>query len=210
MRIETCSFCSRPVYPSKGIQFVRNDAAVFRFCASKCHKNFKMKRNARKLGWTKAFRAAHGKEMVVDATLAFAARRNVPVRYDRERMARTIAAMQRVEEIRRRRERAFYRERMRGNKRRALEADRKLVAENQHLLPPEERDVPPLGLQIRREREMEGVQEQEEVEELSMEEDLEEEMDMPMAIKTRKAKVKRAKKLKLVRGGGIEGMDVDD
>ncbi|KAI0591454.1 RPL24A Ribosomal protein L24E [Pyrenophora tritici-repentis] len=139
MRIETCYFCSSPVYPSKGITFVRNDAKAFRFCKSKCHKNFKMKRNPRKLAWTKSFRRAHGKEMTVDSTLTFAQRRNVPVRYNRDLVQTTLKAMTRVTEIRARRERAFYKARMRGNKQRQREEDRKLVEENQHLLPPSER-----------------------------------------------------------------------
>ncbi|CZR54381.1 probable 60S ribosomal protein L24 [Phialocephala subalpina] len=135
MRIETCYFCSQPCYPSKGITFVRNDARVFRFCRSKCHKNFKMKRNPRKLKWTKAFRKSAGKEMVVDSTLTFAARRNVPVRYNRDLVAKTLTAMERVSEIRAKRERVFYKKRMAGNKEREKEANRKLVAENEHLLP---------------------------------------------------------------------------
>ncbi|KAK9468585.1 ribosomal protein L24e-domain-containing protein [Lipomyces arxii] len=134
MRIHSCSFCSSPVYPGHGIMFVRNDAKEFRFCRSKCHKNFKMKRNPRKVRWTKAFRKAAGKEMIVDSTLAFAARRNVPVRYNRELVAVTLNAMQRVSEIRAKRELAFYKNRMRGNKAKQREEDRKLVAENQELL----------------------------------------------------------------------------
>ncbi|KAG5661532.1 hypothetical protein KAF25_005654 [Fusarium avenaceum] len=135
MRIETCYFCSRPAYPSKGITFVRNDARVFRFCRSKCHKNFKMKRNPRKLKWTKAFRKAAGKEMTVDSTLQFAARRNVPVRYNRDLMGKTLKAMERVSEIRQRRERVFYKKRMAGKRERELALARKLVTENEHLLP---------------------------------------------------------------------------
>jgi large subunit ribosomal protein L24e len=114
--------------------FVRNDAKEFRFCRSKCHKNFKMKRNPRKLKWTKAFRKAAGKEMVVDSTLAFNQRRHVPVRYNRELVAQTIKAMDRIEEIRQKRERAFYKNRMRGNRERQLAEDRRLVEQNQELL----------------------------------------------------------------------------
>ncbi|KAF8541934.1 ribosomal protein L24e-domain-containing protein [Trichophaea hybrida] len=142
MRIYSCHFCSAPVYPSKGITFIRNDAKEFRFCRSKCHKNFKMKRNPRKLKWTKAFRKAAGKEMVVDTTLTFAARRHVPTRYSRDLVAKTLTAMQRVEEIRRRRERVFYKNRMAGNKERQRAANKKLVEENQHLLPPSQRTIP--------------------------------------------------------------------
>ncbi len=94
-----------------------------------------MKRNPRKLKWTKAFRKSAGKEMVVDSTLTFAARRNVPVRYNRDLVATTLKAMHRVQEIRSKRERVFYKKRMEGNKERAKAADRKLVAENSHLLP---------------------------------------------------------------------------
>ena len=96
---------------------------------------FKMKRNPRKLKWTKAFRKAAGKEMTVDSTLQFAARRNVPVRYNRDLMAKTIKAMERVSEIRQRRERVFYKKRMAGKRERELATARKLVAENEHLLP---------------------------------------------------------------------------
>jgi large subunit ribosomal protein L24e len=94
-----------------------------------------MKRNPRKLKWTKAFRKAAGKEMTVDSTLQFAARRNVPVRYDRDLMAKTLKAMERVSEIRQRRERVFYKKRMAGKRERELATARKLVAENEHLLP---------------------------------------------------------------------------
>ncbi|PTB70976.1 hypothetical protein BBK36DRAFT_1134127 [Trichoderma citrinoviride] len=135
MRIEDCSFCGRPAYPSKGITFVRNDGKAFRFCRSKCNRNYKMKRNPRKLKWTKAYRRNAGKEMTVDSTLQFAARRNEPVRYDRDLAAKTLAAIKRVSEIRARRERVFYKKRMAGKRERELAAARKLVAENEHLLP---------------------------------------------------------------------------
>ncbi|KFA63085.1 hypothetical protein S40285_05914 [Stachybotrys chlorohalonatus IBT 40285] len=135
MRVDPCYFCGRPAYPSKGIQFVRNDGRAFRFCRSKCHKNYKLRRNPRRLGWTKASRIQAGKEMVCDSTLLFGARRNVPQRYNRDLVNKTLDAMKRVGEIRARRERAFYKKRMAGKRAREVAQARKLVAENEHLLP---------------------------------------------------------------------------
>jgi large subunit ribosomal protein L24e len=97
--------------------FVRNDAKQFRFCRSKCHKNFKMKRNPRKVRWTKSFRKAAGKEMIVDGALDVERRRNVPQRYDRNTMMTTLHAMKKIAEIRSRRERVFYKARVVAKKR---------------------------------------------------------------------------------------------
>lgn len=71
-----------------------------------------MKRNPRKVRWTKAFRKAAGKEMTIDSTIDFEKRRNVPVRYDRELIHTTINAMKRIGEIKQRREHAFWKQRM--------------------------------------------------------------------------------------------------
>ncbi|KAL1936702.1 hypothetical protein VTP01DRAFT_836 [Rhizomucor pusillus] len=135
MHIDRCYFCSGPCYPGHGTMFVRNDAKTFRFCRSKCHKNFKMKRNPRKVRWTKAFRKASGKEMVIDSTFEFEKRRNVPVRYDRNLMATTIKAMKRVQEIRAKRERAFYMNRMAGKQEQEKAENLKVVQQNIELAP---------------------------------------------------------------------------
>ncbi|KAJ6572906.1 ribosomal protein L24e-domain-containing protein [Mycena sp. CBHHK59/15] len=134
MRIEKCYFCSTSVYPGHGSAFVRNDAKVFRFCTSKCHKNFKMKRNPRKVRWTKAFRKAAGKEMTIDSTIDFEKRRNIPVRYDRELVQTTLKVMKRVGEIKKRRELAFWKNRMamsrdkhRAHRKKVLEAAKSSV-----------------------------------------------------------------------------------
>ncbi|KAI7857594.1 ribosomal protein L24e-domain-containing protein [Circinella umbellata] len=135
MHIDRCYFCSGPCYPGHGTMFVRNDSKTFRFCRSKCHKNFKMKRNPRKVRWTKAFRKASGKEMVIDSTFEFEKRRNVPVRYDRNLMATTVKAMKRVKEIRAKRERVFYKNRMSGNYEKEKADDIRVVNQNIELAP---------------------------------------------------------------------------
>ncbi|MCJ1407774.1 ATPase-activating ribosome biosynthesis protein [Ptychographa xylographoides] len=145
-----------------------------------------MKRNPRKLKWTKAFRKSAGKEMVVDSTLTFAARRNVPVRYNRDHIETTLKAMERVSEIRARRERVFYKKRMAGNKERQREADRKLVAENEHLLPRQR------ASERMAEEALEGLDEQR--------------IELPVLEEKRKQKVKQRL---LVNGGIEERMDID-
>lgn len=63
-----------------------------------------MKRNPRKVKWTKAFRKSSGKELTVDPSFEFEKRRNVPVLYNREKWSKTIHAMQRIEEIKAKRQ----------------------------------------------------------------------------------------------------------
>jgi len=134
MRIETCYVCSAPSYPGRGITFVRNDAKVFRFCRSKCHKAFKAKLNPRKLRWTKAYRRSSGKEMSVDTTFDFERLRHRPVKYDRELMKKTVRAMGRVQEIKEAREKRFWDKRMEGNQKQQEQRDLKEVEQGLDLI----------------------------------------------------------------------------
>lgn len=75
-----------------------------------------MKKNPRKVRWTGAFRRTHGKELLVDSTFEFERKQNRPVRYDRNLYLATIKAMKRIQQIRLRRERMFYRKRIHDEK----------------------------------------------------------------------------------------------
>ncbi|BAO42392.1 ribosome biogenesis protein RLP24 [Kluyveromyces marxianus] len=195
MRIYACHFCSSPVYPGHGMMFVRNDAKEFRFCRSKCHKAFKQRRNPRKLRWTKAFRKAAGKELAVDSTLTFAQRRNVPVRYNRELVATTLKAMSRIEEIRQRRERAFYKNRMKGNKERDFLRDKKLVESNPELLRLREVEMARRAAKEEERQQMEdGESEMEDDDEMDIESESEAESEAEEQLEKQKILLKNKKK----------------
>lgn len=158
-----------------------------------------MKRNPRKLRWTKSFRRAAGKELTVDSTLLLASRRNAPVRYDRRLVEATVKGMERIAEVRERREAVFFRQRMKGNREREALANARLVAEQGHLLP-RVRGSERVALEkVREERERMEVEEKEE------EEQVRERVKVGQE-KGRKGKVKA----RLLVGGGVEdAMDVD-
>lgn len=103
-RIEKCSFCSKSVYPGKGMTFVRNDGRVFRFCTAKCRKNFNLKRNPRKVRWTKAYRVLHNHDMANDSTYDFERRRNRIPKYDRELWQKAMEVIDKVSDIQYRRQ----------------------------------------------------------------------------------------------------------
>ena len=129
MRIDKCYFCSCNVYPGHGAMFIRNDSKKFRFCSSKCNKLFKAKKNPRKLKWTKAARVANGKEMTNDSVLEFEQRRNIPTRYNRDLMVKTLQAVKRVHEIKVVRQQRFFDKRMEANK-----ANKRQAAENELMI----------------------------------------------------------------------------
>jgi large subunit ribosomal protein L24e len=153
-----------------------------------------MKRQPRKLKWTKTHRTLRGKEMIVDQNVLlsqFAKRRNVPVKYDRNLVAATLKAMERVEEIRAKRERAFTRRRLSGKlareKRRA--EDRRVVAQGEHLIVKE-------------------LQEREGPRSLVESEMVVEERNVGIVMGEERVRVKTKRKM-LVNGGVEEEMDLD-
>ena len=56
LRKYRCSFCGHDIDRTTGIIFVKEDNSILRFCSLKCKKSMvTMKRNPRKLKWTKYY-----------------------------------------------------------------------------------------------------------------------------------------------------------
>uniref|UniRef100_A0A0A0LDW1 Large ribosomal subunit protein eL24-related N-terminal domain-containing protein n=1 Tax=Cucumis sativus TaxID=3659 RepID=A0A0A0LDW1_CUCSA len=68
------------------------------FCRSKWHKNFKMKRNPRKVKWTKAYiGGCMEKDVTWDSTFEFERKRNRPERYDRNFAEEPLKAIKKID-----------------------------------------------------------------------------------------------------------------
>ena len=130
MRLEKCWFCSSTIYPGHGICFVRNDSKLFKFCRTKCHKNFKMKRNPRKVKWTKVYRALQGKDLCDDTIFQFERRRNRPLKYNRELINSTLSALDKLDAIHTRRSSRFFENRMNEAKKDKFVHDKQMIEQN--------------------------------------------------------------------------------
>jgi large subunit ribosomal protein L24e len=137
-----------------------------------------------------------GKEMIVDQNLLlsqFAKRRNAPVKYDRNLVAATMKAMERIEEIRARRERVYTRRRLSGKAQREAKRRQnlKVVAEGEHLIRKELADLEAARA------EMEPMVEQ-----------VKKEMEASRVMGEERLRQKSKRKM-LVGGGTEEEMDLD-
>jgi large subunit ribosomal protein L24e len=177
MRLEKCYFCSSTVYPGHGVQFVRNDCKIFRFCRSKCHKNFKKKKNPRKAKWTKSYRKTAGKELCVDPSFEFEKHRDIPVKYNRELWEKSVDAMKRVHELRLKREGKFVMDRLKKGIEIEKQMDIHEVKKHMHVI-----RSPAAGLK----RKKEDLEE-----EMDLEEEVAERVEVTPS--TSKGKEKRAK-----------------
>ncbi|KAI5171547.1 large subunit ribosomal protein L24e [Nematocida sp. LUAm3] len=139
MRIEKCYFCTSSVYPGHGSKFIRNDGAEFRFCRSKCVKNFKLKRNPRRVKWTKTSRKVRGKDLVNDNSQAFERRVNEPIIYSKDVYETTVRSMARIAEIRGKREGFHIKNRVLAAHEQNVEKERIFIIKNIDALTEEER-----------------------------------------------------------------------
>jgi len=134
--------------------------------------------------------------MIVDQNLLlsqFAKKRNVPVKYDRNLVAATMKAMERIEEIRARRERVFTRRRLSGKAQREARRrqDLKVVAEGEHLIRKELQELEAARAEVE-----------------PMVEQVKKEMDMSRVVGEERLRQKKKRRM-LVGGGTEEEMDVD-
>merc|ERR1712019_302120 len=78
VKTELCNFSGMRIYPGHGRRFIRGDSKPFWFLDGRCHADFMMKRNPRKLSWTQLYRRMH-KKGTLEEVAKKRARRTVKV-----------------------------------------------------------------------------------------------------------------------------------
>lgn len=93
-----------------------------------------MKRNPRKVKWTKAYRRLHGKDMTQDSTFEFERKRNRPERYDRNLAENTLKAIKKITKVRADRQEKHIANRMKGKKAQERKEAAKELEQSIHLI----------------------------------------------------------------------------
>ncbi|CAH9064599.1 unnamed protein product [Cuscuta epithymum] len=93
-----------------------------------------MKRNPRKVKWTKAYRRLHGKDMTQDSTFEFERKRNRPERYDKNVTENTLKAIKKIVKVRSDREATHQKNRLKSKKPRVQKVDAKELAQSIHMV----------------------------------------------------------------------------
>jgi len=111
-----------------------DEGILFRFCRSKCRRAFNKKKNPRKSKWTLTYRKIAEKELQVDPSFDFEKRQNIPLKYSRKFWNNTVSAIEKINEIKQRRENHFVMKRLRKGTLREIHSEIKDVQKNMSLI----------------------------------------------------------------------------
>lgn len=68
LKTTLCRFSGLRIYPGKGILFIRTDCTQYLFLNKKCKSLYQNRLRPAKLAWTVAYRKAHKKDQVTEAS----------------------------------------------------------------------------------------------------------------------------------------------
>lgn len=93
-----------------------------------------MKRNPRKVKWTKAYRVLRGKDLSADKVFQFESRRNRIMKHDRVTVNSTLKVLQSLEKIREHRSNRLYDKRMKEREDSTRKLERDELDQKVHLI----------------------------------------------------------------------------
>ena len=101
MEIKECAFCSRKIYPGRGILFVDNFNHNLIHCSRKCFQLTLRKKNPRSFAWTQVSRKLRNKE-THELSVKLNNKKGIkePVRYNRTEMLNTLRLVKTAVQLR--------------------------------------------------------------------------------------------------------------